>query len=113
VPRLFFTNKISIPNPHPTTVAQVRANIDYLTQLKSTGKIDLEWADSFIADQRILHDSLVDEAKLLAANGDTGDLTIRIEGGLPTLPGTDITMPLINGVEVYSAQWLTTRRSFG
>jgi hypothetical protein len=33
------------------------------------------------------------EIKRLAANDSNGDQVIRIEGGLPTLPGTDIIMP--------------------
>jgi hypothetical protein len=36
---------------------------------------------------------LVDEAKLIAADASTGNQVIRIEGGLPELPGTTIIMP--------------------
>jgi hypothetical protein len=93
----FLTETISYPNPHPITILQVRENITYLVELKYTGKLDVEAADSLIADQQTLHNSLVDECKLLAAQGEhAGDQVIRIEGGLPPLPGTNITMPNLN-----------------
>ena len=33
----------------------------------------------------------------MAQGGATTDQTIRIEGGLPELPGTNVTMPQLNG----------------
>jgi hypothetical protein len=94
----FYTDKLEYPNPTPTTIAQVRENINHLTQLKNAGKVDTDRADNLIADQRTLHDSLVDEAKLLTAQGEhVGEQTIHITGGLPELPGTNITMPELNG----------------
>ena len=37
----------------------------------------------------------------VAASGGLGDQIIRIEGGLPTLPGTNVTMPILsNGREI-------------
>jgi hypothetical protein len=33
------------------------------------------------------------QIKQINATGDTGDQTIRIEGGMPALPGTDVIMP--------------------
>jgi hypothetical protein len=39
---------------------------------------------------------LVDEAKLLTAGEGNGDQVVRIEGGLPELPGTNIIMPELN-----------------
>jgi hypothetical protein len=86
-------DKVVIPHPRPITLAEVRENIAYLTQLKSDGRIDRTWAESLIFDQRALNDSLVDEAKLLAAGEANADHVIRIEGGLPELPGTSIIMP--------------------
>jgi hypothetical protein len=37
------------------------------------------------------------DIKRLNANQDMGDQHILITGGLPQLPGTNITMPVING----------------
>jgi hypothetical protein len=76
-------------------LAEVRENIAYLSQLKSDGRIDRTWAESLIFDQRALNDSLVDEAKLLAAGEANMEHVIRIEGGLPSLPGTEIIMPVL------------------
>jgi hypothetical protein len=85
--------QVVIPHPRPTTLAEARENIAYLSELKAAGQIDRTWAESLITDQRALNDSLVDEAKLLAADAANADQVIRIEGGLPPLPGTDIIMP--------------------
>jgi hypothetical protein len=89
--------------PPPTTIRQAYENIAHLAEMKALGKLDLATADSLINDQRVILNALVDEAKLLAASGDTGTQVIRIEGGLPTLPGTNITMPQLNGHEALQA----------
>jgi hypothetical protein len=90
---ILLEEQVVVPHPRPTTLAEVRENIAYLSQLKSGGRIDRMWAESLIFDQRALNDSLVDEAKLLAAGEANADQVIRIEGGLPELPGTSIIMP--------------------
>jgi hypothetical protein len=51
-------------------------------------------ATILIADQRAILGALVDEAKL-AAGVTNGEQMIRIEGGLPALPGSDIIMPVL------------------
>ena len=89
--------------PAPSTIRQAYENISRLAEMKALGKLDLATADSLINDQRVILNALVDEAKLLAASGDTGTQVIRIEGGLPTLPGTNITMPQLNGHEALQA----------
>ena len=87
--------QVVIPHSRPTTLAEARDNIAYLSELKAQGQIDRAWAESLIFDQRALHDSLVDEAKLIAADTANGDQVIRIEGGLPPLPGCEIIMPAL------------------
>jgi hypothetical protein len=93
---ILLEERVILPHPRPTTLAEARENIAYLSELKAAGQIDRTWAESLIFDQRALHDSLVDEAKLLAADAANGDRVIRIEGGLPNLPGTSIIMPDLN-----------------
>jgi hypothetical protein len=46
----------------------------------------LDWVHSKRAGQEL-------EIKRINATGDTGDQVIRIEGGMPQLPGTDVIMP--------------------
>jgi hypothetical protein len=91
---ILLEEQVIIPHPRPTSFAEARENIAYISELKSQGQIDRTWAESLISDQRALHDSLVDEAKL-AAGVTNGDQIIRIEGGLPALAGTDIIMPVL------------------
>jgi hypothetical protein len=86
--------------PKPTTIQLAYENIAHLAEMKALGKLDLATADSLINDQRVILNALIDEAKLIAAQGPTSEMTIRIEGGLPTLPGTNIAMPLANGHEL-------------
>jgi hypothetical protein len=73
---------------------QVNSNIWYLHQLKLTGQLPIDRADNLINDQRILGNNIIDHDKLLAAQGDPSQpQQIVITGGLPSLPGTTITMP--------------------
>jgi hypothetical protein len=36
----------------------------------------------------------------IAAHGGTGDVRVHVHGGLPPLPGTNITMPMLNGADI-------------
>jgi hypothetical protein len=66
--------------------------------MKALGQLDVATADSLINDQRVVLNAMVDEAKLLAANGDPSQpQQIVITGGLPELPGTEVIMPQLNG----------------
>jgi hypothetical protein len=89
---IILEDTVSIPYPHPKTLLEARENIAYISDLKAQGQIDRAWAESLVHDQRALHDSLVDEANLIAADASTAPPVIRIEGGMPELPGS-IIMP--------------------
>jgi hypothetical protein len=90
---ILLERQVVLRHVNPSTLSEVRENIAYLSQLKASGQIDRIWAESLISDQRALNNSLVDEAKLLAADAANQDHVIRIEGGLPNLPGTNVIMP--------------------
>ena len=85
--------ELAISIPRPTSIRQACDNITLLSEMKATGKLDVVSADSLINDQRVVLNAMVDEAKLLTAQGGSPEQTIRIEGGLPPLPGTDVIMP--------------------
>jgi uncharacterized protein DUF5681 len=88
----------AISLPRPTTIKQAYENIALLTEYKSQAKLDIATADSLINDQKIILYALIDDAKLHAAQGGSPEQVIRIEGGLPELPGTNIIMPTpLNG----------------
>jgi hypothetical protein len=96
VPLVFIEQKINLQRP--TTIAQARDNIAYLTELKATGQIDQAWGDNLIADQYKILSALVDEAKIAIQGGEQGEQVIRIQGGLPTMPGLEsLIMPQLNG----------------
>lgn len=90
-PDQYFEEAVNLPRP--TSIRQACDNIGLLSEYKSQGKIAIAKADSLINDQRVILDALVDEQKLLTVQGGPPQQTIRIEGGLPALPGTNITMP--------------------
>jgi hypothetical protein len=99
---VFIDQNLSIPKP--STIAEAIDNIAHISDLKATGQIDRDWGDNLIADQRAILNALVDEAKLIAADAANADHVIRIEGGLPPLPGCDIIMPeLPTGLDVIEA----------
>jgi hypothetical protein len=85
--------------PEPTTIEQANKNIAYISNLKAQGLIDLDFANSLIADNATVVNNLIaeEELKYKISPPETRDATITIEGGLPALPGTNITMPVLNG----------------
>jgi hypothetical protein len=78
---------------HVGEIAHVVENIEYLTDLRTSGRLDLDACDRLISDQRILGANLAEAAKIEAGRGGPPNQTIRIEGGLPRLPGADVIMP--------------------
>lgn len=101
-PLVYVAETIELPHPHATTVAHAIENIGHVSHLRRTGKLDQDTADRLVAEQRILRDGLIEEAKLLVAQGGPPEQTIRIRisGGLPRLPGTTVDMPEINRADV-------------
>jgi hypothetical protein len=78
----------------PTNIREAYENILKLSEMKAQGQLDVATADSLINDQRMVLNAMVDEAKLLASAGDPNqEQRIIITGGLPELPGTNVTMP--------------------
>jgi hypothetical protein len=82
------------------TVSQGRDNLQFISELKSQGRIDVEYADSLFVEHTKILDALIEEAKLIMAQGGPSEQTIHIRGGLPDLPGTRISMPILNGADI-------------
>jgi hypothetical protein len=98
IPRIYIESELKLPHPEPRSIAQSRDNIIYLSGLKAIGQIDQAWGDNLIADQYKILSALVDEAKIAIQGGEQGEQVIRIEGGLPVMPGLEeLIMPRING----------------
>jgi hypothetical protein len=85
--------------PEPVTIEQANKNIAYISNLKAQGLIDLDFANSLIADNTTIANNLIaeEELKFKTNPPEQHDQHIRIEGGLPALPGTHIDMPQLNG----------------
>jgi hypothetical protein len=104
VPLRYIPEPVTVPYPNPKTIDQAADNIGYISQLKSQGIIDLDFADSLIRDNRAILDALVEEIKCLAAQGVSAQQTIVIQGGLPVLPGTNVIMPEQNGMNGHAIE---------
>jgi hypothetical protein len=90
--------------PSPTSLEQANANIALISDMKAQGRIDLDFAESLIADNRTIANNFIaaEELRLKIAHihGEQ-DQRIHISGGLPELPGTNVTMPILpNGHEL-------------
>src|SRR6516164_412947 len=98
IPPLRYIND-PVQLPEPTTIEQANRNIAYISNLKAQGLIDLDFANSLIADNTTIANNLIaeEELKYKISPPETRDTTITISGGLPALPGTTITMPQLNG----------------
>src|SRR6516225_2061784 len=85
--------------PEPTTIEQANKNIAYISNLKAQGLIDLDFANSLIADNTTIANNLIaeEELKFKLYPPEEREQSIVIKGGLPSLPGTNITMPVLNG----------------
>jgi hypothetical protein len=95
----FLYTEVEIPDFE--TIGQAESFQRRISQLEGQRKIDSKTAatvitrvQTWINNQRA---GMELEIKRLNANQDTGDQHILITGGLPELPGTNITMPVING----------------
>jgi hypothetical protein len=103
IPPRYIMEPVVLPHPEPTSIDQANANINYISARKAAGTIELDFADSLIADNCTIANNIIAEEELrLKMIGQHGapEQTIRIEGGLPELPGTNITMPILNNGHV-------------
>src|SRR6516165_10921374 len=84
--------------PEPVTIEQANKNIAYISNLKAQGLIDLDFANSLIADNTTIANNLIaeEELKFKLYPPEQQDQRIVIQGGLPELPGTSIVMPELN-----------------
>jgi hypothetical protein len=103
-PLVYVEHPVELPHPHVTEIRQVVENLEYLSGLRRDGLLDLAAADALISDQRLIRDALIEEARLVLAQGGERDQTIRIIGGLPPLPlgpgDQPVIMPDHNGAKV-------------
>src|SRR5215813_14561300 len=89
--------------PEPQTIEQANKNIAYISNLKAQGLIDLDFANSLIADNTTIANNLIaeEELKFKLYPPEQRDTTITITGGLPQLPGCEnLIMPQLNGHSV-------------
>jgi hypothetical protein len=87
--------------PATATVEEAQKFLDELPRRVRDGELDFQSAQEFsILIARALMERRAREEldlKRYTASADTSEQHITVSGGLPPLPGTNITMPLING----------------
>jgi hypothetical protein len=87
------------------TVTQGRENLQFISDLKLQGRISEQQADSLSAAHCKILDGLVEEQKLLTAQGGPLKQEIIISGGLPTMPGHEnLIMPEMNGLNGHAIE---------
>jgi hypothetical protein len=91
-PFRFILEPITLPHVHPTSPQEVDANIAHIIQAFASGNLDLDFYNALLAGQREYIVSFKAREEIDPANQD-----IHITGGLPSLPGCNITMPQLNG----------------
>src|SRR5262249_8378291 len=95
----FIENPIEVPEF--TDVSYAEAFLAQIATLVACGELDIQsglelstltknWIESRHAAKEL-------ELKVISVEGGPTEQTIRIEGGLPALPGTNITMPVLDG----------------
>ena len=96
IPPRYIMEPVELPHLEPTSIEQANTNINYISARKAAGTLDLEFANSLINDNRVIANNIVAEEELklkLTAQHGHPNQVIRIEGGLPPLPGTNVIMP--------------------
>jgi hypothetical protein len=92
-PLVYVAEPIALPYPKPLEIRHTLANIARLSAAWRRGELDQATFEAAIAEQRIVRDGLIEQAKLDLASGGPKETTVRIEGGLSDLPGTSFLMP--------------------
>jgi hypothetical protein len=94
----FIDNPIDVPDF--TSVEVARDFIATVTVRVARGELDFQSGQELIAMAKVWLDTMNDQSTLalkqISIDGPS-DTTIRVEGGLPELPGTNITMPMLDG----------------
>jgi hypothetical protein len=83
----YIEEPITLPHPNPTTEAEISANIGHLNTLLAAGTLDVDFFNALMVGQH-QHINALKAREDVPAN-----TNITITGGLPSLPGTNITMP--------------------
>jgi hypothetical protein len=105
VPALVFVvEPVDLPHIRPTSIQQAIDNIAHLDSLFRAGTLDLVSHGTMVKAQ----ESIIDGFKVIGEPDPNP--VIRIEGGLPELPGTNIIMPLTNGHELLEGNQDVTRQ---
>jgi hypothetical protein len=93
--------EIQVEVPDFKTVEEAEAFLNKIASLVGSGELSLSTGLDLSALVRnwisAKHQAAELELKRLNATQDIGPQTIRIEGGLPELPGTEVIMPQLNG----------------
>jgi hypothetical protein len=97
-PPRYIEQPLVLPFPNPTTLEEINANTSHLDQELAAGQLDLDFHGALLSGQR-------QHIETIKARGEDnlGEQVIRIEGGLPELPGTQIVMPelpTLNGHQI-------------
>jgi hypothetical protein len=83
------------------TIEDAKSFLATIPSKIAAGELDLDFAESLtkstVAWLQLQYAEMGIDLKAQAQGASSGDTTIHIEGGLPALPGTNITMPEING----------------
>jgi hypothetical protein len=92
VPRSYLTEPIEPPFVPPKSFHEINQNKAYLDGLWNAGRLDLASYNRACASQQEYANNIEAELKQIQAQGGASDQTIRIQGGLLPLPGTDVIM---------------------
>jgi hypothetical protein len=100
----FIENPINVPDFQ--TIDDAKKFLARIPALIARGELDLDFADSLtkstVAWLQLQYAEMGIDLKAQAQGAADHDQVIRIAGGLPALPGTNVTMPnLTNGHDAY------------
>jgi len=105
---------LQIDIPEFTHVSDAEAFLAKIALLCARGHLDIQSAQELSGLVKLWIDSQYqrEELNYKISPPETRDATIRIEGGLPALPGTNITMPTLEHGPVTNGRALEAPKEF-
>ena len=61
-PLVYIADPVTLAHPHATCIADTIVNVEHVSELRRSGRLDQDTADRLVVEQRIIRDGLIEAA---------------------------------------------------